>query len=789
MKIFVFSIRTILGIVIGMMGLFAITLASLSGSIHRDLVFDNQRNVMSELIRFEAKEKLKDLNEISQDLGLSLQSTAEFKAAFRKKDKISLLNLLNNQFHQYFVTADVIKLEQLILLDKDYSLILESTEGSINFIQNQQPICSQLIQHAKLRTGAQRIKMLQDICLYQNLPVHAVVLPVGGLRIKGYIIIVTNPTHNLKNIESSLGMPVRFRLKDNKIAYQSLKWPTVENSALISNYKLNTLSGLPILTISTAQNINLLSKSLQQSRLELLLIASFGTLFITIFSIFILRKTMLNPLDRITEKLHDLHGNKALTGEQLKVTGTKEMHKIIGGFNSMSMKLGNLYQSLQQMAYTDSLTKLPNRNQFQKFLEHHILIHQEINTSFTLLLIDLDRFKSVNDTLGHHIGDILLKEVSLRLHKILRGDDIISRLDQKSISGLNDDMVARLGGDEFSAILSSIHNREDSITVANKLIHAMEQPFNVDNHQLTIGLSIGIAMYPEHGTDMHTLVRHADIAMYNAKNNGHGFSIYDSTQNIHTLHNLQLEQDLFASIKNNELVLYYQPKILVSNGSVVGVEALIRWQHPNHGLIAPDDFIPIAEQTGFIQELTLWVLNQALQDYSKCKLENKPPSISVNLSALNLRDEKITLKITEALAKWSIPPEVLTLELTESAIMSDPEFATAILTKLDAMGVSLSIDDFGTGYSSLAYVKNLPIDEIKIDKSFVQGIKQDSSNEAIIRAVLVLAQHMNLSIVAEGVENIETFEMLRELGCDIVQGYYFARPMPFQEYTAWLKAR
>ncbi|MFK5912995.1 MAG: EAL domain-containing protein [Woeseiaceae bacterium] len=789
MKLYVFSIRTILAFIIGLMGLFAIALASLSGSINRDLVFDNQRKVMSELIRFEVEEKLKDLNEISQDLGLSLQSDTAFKTAFRKKDNESLLNLLNNQFHQYFVTADVIKLEQLILLNKDYSFILESTEGSVTFREKQQTICSRLFQHAKLRTGAQRIKVIHDICFYQNRPIYTVIVPVGGLRIKGYIIVITNPTHNLKSLESNLGMPVRFRLNNNTTAYQSLEWPTIESSALISNYKLNTLSNLPILTISTAQNINILSKSLQQSRLELLLIATLGILFITIFSVYITRKTLLIPLNQITEKLHELHGNKALTGEQLEFTGTKEIHKIIKGFNSMSMKLGNLYQSLQQMAYTDSLTKLPNRNQFQNTLEHHILIHQETETSFTLLLIDLDRFKSVNDTLGHHIGDILLQEVGLRLHNILRDDDIFSKLDQKLILELNDDMVARLGGDEFSAILTSIHTREDSITVAKKLLKAMEQPFSVDNHQLTIGLSIGIAMYPEHGTDMHTLVSHADIAMYNAKNNGNGFSIYDATQNIHTLHNLKLEQDLFASIKNNELVLHYQPKILVSNKSVVGVEALIRWQHPIHGLISPDDFIPIAEQTGFIQELTLWVLNQTLEDCSNHKFANTPSSISINLSALNLRDEKITLKISEALKKWSIPPEILTLELTESTIMSDPEFATAILTKLDAMGVSLSIDDFGTGYSSLAYVKNLPIDELKIDKSFIQDITKDSNNEAIVRAVLVLAHHMNLSVVAEGVENIETFEMLRELGCDIVQGYYFARPMPLEEYTAWLKAR
>jgi len=788
MRLLFFSIRTILAMILGMMGLFALILALLSGSIHRDLVFDNQQSMMKELIRFEVKERLKDLYDTSQDLGLTLQSSAAFKKAFLAKDKASLLKLLNNQFHQYFVTAGVIKLEQLVTFDKKFSMMLESTDGSINFVQKQQTICSQLIHRAQRRTGSQRMTILQDLCFENGRAVYAVIVPIGGLRIKGYIMIVTDPTHNLTELESSLGMPLRLHLENNEIAFQSLKWPAEESNSLISSYKLKSASGLPILSISTAQNINELSKSLQQARLDVLLITGSGTLFIVIFSFFIMRRTMLNPLINLTDKLHNLHINKSRMGEQLKITGTIEIHKIIEGFNSMSQKLKSLYQSLEHMAYTDSLTELPNRNQFQESLEHHIQVHKQLNKSFVLLLIDLDRFKSVNDTLGHHVGDILLKEVSLRLHSVLRDDDIVSRLDQESILQLSDDLVARLGGDEFSAILTSIHSRKDAIIVADKLCRAMEQAFDVINHQLIIGLSIGIAIYPEHGKDMHTLISHADIAMYNAKSNSCGFAVYDPTQNVHTLHNLKLEQDLFASINKDELTLYYQPKISVATEKPIGVEALIRWIHPEHGVISPDDFIPIAEQTGFIQPLTEWVLDQALKDYSKViSTDNNALNISINLSALNLRDEKITLTIAHVLKKCSIPPEVITLELTESAIMSDPEFAITILTKLDSMGVSLSIDDFGTGHSSLAYVKELPVDELKIDKSFINSLKHDSNNEAIVRAVLVLAHHMNLSVVAEGVEDKETFDMLRELNCDVVQGYFFAKPMPIENLIKWLE--
>jgi len=500
-----------------------------------------------------------------------------------------------------------------------------------------------------------------------------------------------------------------------------------------------------------------------------------------------MRSTMMKPLEKLASKLRIFHSDQSRIGEILKVTGTKDIHDIIEGFNDMSHKLNKLYQSLEHMAYTDSLTKLPNRNQFHQSLVQSIQLHYQIKKPFTLFLIDLDRFKGVNDTLGHHVGDELLIAVSEKLQSVLRDDDIISRLDENTISQLDDEMVARLGGDEFSAILTNVHTPEDSIVVARKLLRAMEKPFNVNEHQLTIGLSIGIAMYPEHGEDIHTLVSHADVAMYDAKNRNCGFSIYDSAQNKNSLFSLKLEQDLFASIRNNELVLYYQPKISTSDGSVVGAEALIRWQHPTHGLIPPDNFIPMAEQSGLIQPITEWVLNQALKDCSRGLCADKEVSVSVNLSALNLRDERISTTIADALDKWSVPPNLLTLELTESTIMSDPEFSISILKKLDKMGVTLSIDDFGTGHSSLSYVKHLPIDEIKIDKSFVKDLTQDSDNEAIIRAVLVLAHHKNLSVVAEGIEDIETFNKLCELECDIAQGYYFAKPMPFEEYLLWLK--
>lgn len=787
MNLSVFSIRTILGFIIGMMGLLAFGLALLSGSVHRDLVFDSQRSMMHELLRIEVMERLGDLEEISQSLGIALQSTSAFKSALASNDDEVLLKLLNNQFHQYFVTADVIKLEQLVLLDKNISTIVESSEGSVHFSGQEQAICPDLYQRAGRRTGADRMSILHELCQYQGRPIQVAMVPVGGLILKGYLLVITDPTHVLADIDTSLAMPLRIMLPDNTIVYQSSAWPDDNNSPLFSDYEIKTSSGVPVVLIRTAQNTGVLTELLQQARVEVMMISGFVTLLIVVLSAFILRSTMIVPLNKLTGKLRVLHENRSNMGEKLEVTGTREIHEITDGFNDMSQELGKLYQSLERLAYTDTLTKLPNRNQFQKSLEMSIKHYQENGKPFVLFLIDLDRFKGVNDTLGHHVGDELLKAVSLRLQHTLRIEDIVTRVDEESVSKMGNDMVARLGGDEFSAILTDIDNEEDVIAVAEKLVKAMEQPFVVKEHLLTIGLSIGIVMYPEHGKDMHTLVSHADVAMYNAKSQSSRYSIYNSSLNRNTLLNLKLEQDLFSSIKNNELVLHYQSKVEVATGDVVGAEALLRWHHPEAGMIPPDDFIPIAEYTGFIQPITEWVLDKALEDFSKGSVTNGIP-VSVNLSALNLRDERLPSIIGKALKKWSMPPELLVLELTESTIMSDPEFSVSILMKLDAMGISLSIDDFGTGHSSLAYVKQLPVDEIKIDKSFVKNITKDSNDAAVVHAVMVLANHLNLSVVAEGVEDAETLEMLRRLGCDVAQGYYFSKPVPLEQFQQWLKA-
>jgi predicted signal transduction protein with EAL and GGDEF domain len=364
----------------------------------------------------------------------------------------------------------------------------------------------------------------------------------------------------------------------------------------------------------------------------------------------------------------------------------------------------------------------------------------------------------------------LLQEVGPRLRAALRASDT----------------VARLGGDEFAIVLTGA-DAAGALLTARKLRRVLEQPFLVEGHRLAVGGSIGIALYPEHGPDAGTLMRRADVAMYVAKRGGSGQAIYTAEQDEHSPARLTLTAELQQAIEHDQLFLHYQPIVCIETGAARHAEALVRWQHPQHGLLAPNRFIPLAEQTGLIVPLTKRVAALALRQCAAWQALSVPIGVAVNLSVRTLHDPQLPDTIAELLHDCGVPPASLNLEITESAIMSDPQGALRTLTRLHDMGVRLSIDDFGTGYSSLAYLKRLPVDELKIDRSFVQQMVTDNNDAVIVRSTIDLAHNLGLRVVAEGVEDRETCERLAALGCDLVQGYYLGRPMPAGDLGRWLK--
>jgi diguanylate cyclase (GGDEF)-like protein/PAS domain S-box-containing protein len=427
--------------------------------------------------------------------------------------------------------------------------------------------------------------------------------------------------------------------------------------------------------------------------------------------------------------------------------------------------------SLRHQALHDGLTGLPNRTFLFDALEKALDAAREKRATMGLILMDLDRFKEVNDSFGHHFGDALLKQVAFRLRNQMQEGDV----------------VARLGGDEFAVVLPSALDAQLAATTARRLLNALEQPFVVEGQVLEVGASIGIALYPEHGTDARTLVRRADVAMYSAKQKQSGYGFHQDGWETQARDDLSLIVELRGAIERNELELYYQPKLHVRTGLMTRCEVLIRWNHPTRGHLAPGAFIPVAERTGVIRAVTDWLFDHALEQCRDWQAEGAPVHLALNVSAKSLLDHTLPSKVQQALDRWNVDARFLKIEITESSIMADPAHALAILSMLQSMGVRLSVDDFGTGYSSLTHLRELPIDEIKIDKSFVMQMTENDADASIVRTVIDLAHNLGKQVCAEGVENEATWERLKAMGCDLAQGYWIARPMPAAALRVWLE--
>jgi diguanylate cyclase (GGDEF)-like protein len=452
--------------------------------------------------------------------------------------------------------------------------------------------------------------------------------------------------------------------------------------------------------------------------------------------------------------------------------GAGEIGDLTLAFHSMQDGLATRESKIMDLAYRDTLTGLPNRALFSDRLQQALRMAPRMSNSVSVLLMDVDHFKYVNDTLGHQIGDLLLREVAERLTDIVRRES---------------DTVARLGGDEFVVLLPS-DNAEGARRVARNIQTALEAPMTLDGHVVDCRVSIGVASYPEHGDSATTLLRRADVAMYTAKRLGNGFAIYDDRDDEDSRARLSLMGELRRAVEKDELVLHYQPKVHLADPRELHVEALVRWQHPSRGLVPPNEFIPFAEQTGFIRVITQWVLGRAVRQCSQWRREGLRMNVSINISARDLLTPDLTERFAGLLTEHACNAAWIGLEITESAILDDPGAALRNLERLHALGCRISIDDYGTGYSSLAYLKRLPVNELKIDRSFVMGMVSDTSDAVIVRSTIDLAHNMGLSVVAEGVEDEATLRRLRELGCDMVQGYHLSRPLAVDDLAKWLRA-
>lgn len=451
---------------------------------------------------------------------------------------------------------------------------------------------------------------------------------------------------------------------------------------------------------------------------------------------------------------------KALKEDTLKKRNLDDLKRRIAELESSLSEERQKTLACEHAALHDSLTGLPNRRQFEAYLQQTVATAAKNKIEFAVGIIDLNRFKLVNDEQGHSVGDGLLQKVSKRLRETLREMDFL----------------ARFGGDEFGVILHE-SNAESCKKIALRIGANLRLPFKVDTHTLSIGGSLGIALYPQHGENKETLVDNADAAMYQAKRASVDFAVYDLEEDRRRALRLKLLSELDFTIQNNALSLNFQPIFNLQSRRITGVEALCRWQHPNYGWIPPDRFIPLAEHKGMIQALTLWVLETALAECASLHRKRIMIGVSVNLSTRNFLDPELSDRVNEVLNKTNVEPEWLCLEITESMTLSNPDLALTIVRSIDKMGVRIAIDDFGTGYSSLAYLKKLPVHEIKLDRSFVIDMDKDKVNRTIAESTIGMAHALKLSVVAEGIESKEVMALLTASKCDMGQGFHLCHPL------------
>jgi len=492
-----------------------------------------------------------------------------------------------------------------------------------------------------------------------------------------------------------------------------------------------------------------------------LLLAAVGAFFIA--------STITLPLRRMTEYVKRIAAGEY--SEPLPLDNKGEIGILVQEFTHMQHEITEREASILHLAYHDGLTDLPNRNDFQRQVQAQVDAAKASNGRAAVFVMDLDNFSDINVTLGHLSGDFLLKKVAERLLKECREGD----------------HVARLGGDEFAVLITDFASVHDIIQWVMHYRQIFNEAFEVENISLSVNATIGVAIYPEHAENSGTLMQRAEVAMYNGKKKKMPYSIYNSSQDHHSVLRLALMSELKPAIEFNELVLYYQPKLDVATNTVNAVECLVRWIHPIHGFISPDDFIPLAEQTGNIRLLTRWVIKTAFSQNQKWReQQNLNLTMSINISAVDLLDPQFLQYVESQLLDYNMPPESIIFEVTESAVMDDPDKAIGILSQLSDMGLGLSIDDFGTGYSSMAQLKRLPVSELKIDKSFVLDVANNEDDKIIVRATIELAHNMHLKVVAEGVESSQTLHLLKELGCDSAQGFYLSKPVAANIFEKWL---
>ena len=711
-----------------------------------------------------------------------------FREAVASNDEATLASALIN--HGERIGASVV-----LITDAQFALKAATRDGAQRFVP-------------ALRRLAKAPESTSSMVLLDGEPYQLVAVPVKAPLTIGWVAMgfrieetLLREMRQLSSIEvavmSRRGEPLRWNLLQSTLGGEAAApllnaWlrardaegarsgALAERNLLLELTDVGAMNGhslareMALVTEGEHQTVAVLIRSLDEAtapyrRLQWTLLA-FTLVAIGVFAI-----GAVFTARRITTPLRALTRSAGRLGQGdyeqvLEIESKDEIGELARAFEAMRQAVQARDGEVRRLAYEDALTKLPNREKFRILLRQAIAHARAEVEPCAIIMLDLDRLKHVNDVLGHRFGDRLLRRVARRLTQEAERSN---------------DVVVRLGGDEFAMLLTGA-DIDVAQGVAHRIQQAFEVPITLDNHTVDLGAGIGVACCPDHGIDADALMSHAEVAMYTAKRNQSGVVVYTAALDSSSEESLSLLSELRTAVDGGQLRLFLQPKIALATGAVVGAEALVRWEHPQRGLLPPMRFIPFAERTGFIRMLTGWMIERCAHVLQQLHAAGKPLKLSVNLSTRDLLDQELSVKLQRLIEVEHIDPATLCLEITESAIMDDPPRALQTLERLHQMGFKLAIDDFGTGYSSLAYLKRLPVDELKIDQSFVLNMERDLDDAKIVRSTVDLAHNLGLSVVAEGVETAKAWKLLQALGCDEAQGYFVAKPMPEALFANWV---
>lgn len=767
-----------------------LTLQLVGFFVIRNTIDSNARNAIEESLKLNEKILLRLLDQNAQKLiqgAIVLAKEYAFREAIGTHDTETIVSTLSN--HGKRIGSD---LTMLVGLDRKITAS-SSSAASDDLSHSLQQSVAVLIQTAE-KSGSAASTAIVDGKPYQMVvvPIEAPVtiswvvmaIPIGKTLVSDMhelSLMQISLLSTEKNAEGKSGWISNVStLSDQQAAELAQLIPQPEKKvSYLPNIQIDedqySTRIVPLAQNGQASTIAVLQLSISQAvapyqklQLTLLILTVFGAVVASVISAITARR-ITGPVRQLAETARRLGAGDYTAA--INVKQKDEIGDLARTFTTMRDGIAQREKEISRLAYWDTLTNLPNRALFTDMLEEAIAMARAHEKSCYVLMMDLDRFKHVNDVMGHRFGDILLNQVAIRL-----SDEL----------GTGGTKPARLGGDEFAILLPNA-SKEEAQNLADRILRSLEKPISIEDQTVDLGAGIGIAGFPEHASDTQTLLSRVEVAMYAAKMGNSGAVIYSPDIDKGSQQSLSLLSELRAALEQQAFRMYVQPKVGLDKGQVIAVEALVRWIHPERGFIYPDQFIPFAEQTGFIRQLTHWIMNEAARVCSVWNQQGMHLKISVNISTRDLMDQDLPIKFAQILQHHQVDASSFCLEITESAIMDDPVRAFQTLDRLHAMGLDLSIDDFGTGYSSLAYLKRLPVDELKIDKSFVLKMEKDIDDTKIVKSTIDLGHNMGLRVVAEGVENAEVMALLKELGCDQAQGYFISKPMPSTDLPAWLE--